>query len=505
LKTRWIVLVFLIIAAVAGGAYFEKAKSTGPKFSLQTVERGSVVSTVTAAGTLSAVTTVKVGSQVSGIVSRLHADFNSQVKKGQLLAELDPTPFQAALSQSEANLQKAQVDLRASQISFNRQKKLLDMQLIAQSDFDTATATRDSAAAAVAQQQAAVRQARTNLVYTRIASPIDGVVVDRQYDIGQTVAASFQAPVLFTIAQDLTKMQVLTNLDEADIGGVKVGQAAAFTVDAYPDITFRGLVSQIRLSTQTVQNVVTYPVVLDVANPDGKLMPGMTASVNIPTAERKNVLRVPNAALRFRPEPADVVGGADAMAGAKQGKQGMKNGAPGAPEGGAGGPGSAAGGPGGGGAGGPGGNAAGAAGTGAAGGAAGGPGAGAGEAGGRGAGTPGGRGASGFGRAGSSTAGASGASGAMGASGASGPTGASGARGGRAGAGGHQGIVYVPTPDGKLLRAVAVRTSITDGSFTAVDASQLAPGTKVAVGLATAQAGQGNRPPGQGGSRGIRM
>jgi HlyD family secretion protein len=445
LKTRWVVGAFVIVAGVAGGAYFEKAKSAGPKFSLQTVERGTVVATVTAAGTLSAVTTVKVGSQVSGIVARLGVDFNARVKKGQLLAELDPSPFQAALAQAEANLQKAKVDLHAAQLSYNRQKKLLDIQLIAQSDFDTSTATRDDAAAAVAQQEAAVQQARTNLIYTKITSPIDGVVVDRQYDIGQTVAASFQAPTLFTIAQDLTKMQVLTNLDEADIGGVKVGQPATFSVDAYPDATFQGTVSQIRLSTQTVQNVVTYPVVVDVSNLDGKLMPGMTASVNIPIAARKDVLRVPNAALRFRPEPADVVGGADAMA------VGRKRAVAGGGKAGA---------------------------TGAAGG-------------------------------GATGAGAAAASGEAGAPSGGAPSGARAAAGshpgaGRPASGGHQGIVYVLAAGGKL-NPISVHTSITDGSFTAVDSGQLAPGTQVVVGLATAQAGQAGKPGANGPARGLRM
>ena len=298
-----------VLAVVAGGVLVvTKEKESGPRFRKEKVAKGSVVATVTATGTLSAVTTVKVGSQVSGIIASLHADFNSEVKKGQLLAELDPTPFQASVDQRRADVEKAKVELRNADLVLARAKKLLDAQLQAQSEYDTAKANRDGAAASVEQSMAALKQSETNLAYTKIVSPIDGVVVDRQYDVGQTVAASFQAPVLFTIAQDLTKMQVLTNIDEADIGKVREGQEASFSVDAFADRPFRGSVSQIRLSPQTVQNVVTYPVLLDVANPEGKLRPGMTANVQIPVDRRDDVLRVPNAALRFRPDPADLEG-----------------------------------------------------------------------------------------------------------------------------------------------------------------------------------------------------
>ena len=248
----------VVLAVVAGGVLVvTKEKESGPKFRKEKVVKGSVVATVTATGTLSAVTTVKVGSQVSGIIASLHADFNSEVKKGQLLAELDPTPFQASVDQRRADVEKAKVELRNADLVLARAKKLLDAQLQAQSEYDTAKANRDGAAASVEQSMAALKQSETNLAYTKIVSPIDGVVVDRQYDVGQTVAASFQAPVLFTIAQDLTKMQVLTNIDEADIGKVKEGQEASFSVDAFADRPFHGSVSQIRLSPQTVQNVVT--------------------------------------------------------------------------------------------------------------------------------------------------------------------------------------------------------------------------------------------------------
>ncbi|HRY44170.1 MAG TPA: efflux RND transporter periplasmic adaptor subunit [Thermoanaerobaculia bacterium] len=330
-----------IVAAVVVAAVLllSKDKKSGPKFRKEKVTKGSVVATVTATGTLSAVTTVKVGSQVSGIIARLHADFNSEVRRGQLLAELDPTPFQATVEQRRADLERARVELRNAELVLARAKKLLEAQLQAQSEYDTAKANRDGAAASVAQSSASLKQAETNLAYTRILSPIDGVVVDRQYDIGQTVAASFQAPVLFTIAQDLTKMQVLTNIDEADIGRVKEGQEATFTVDAFAERTFTGRVSQIRLSPQTVQNVVTYPVLLDVSNPELRLRPGMTANVLVPVDRRDDVLRVPNAALRFKPDPADLEGGGKAKpdAAAPSGAaraEGAGNGTAGAPAGG---------------------------------------------------------------------------------------------------------------------------------------------------------------------------
>ncbi|HXM70504.1 MAG TPA: efflux RND transporter periplasmic adaptor subunit [Thermoanaerobaculia bacterium] len=306
-KTGWVAGATVVVLGIGGAYYLARAKSDVAKYRATPVDSGTVVATVTATGTLSAVTTVAVGSQVSGIISKLYVDFNSHVKKGQLLAELDPTPFQEALDQQRANVLKAKSDERLAGVNLGRQKRLRDLQLIAASDYDTAVAQHDDAAAVVKQTEAALKQAQTNLGYTSIKAPIDGVVVDRQYNVGQTVAASFQAPLIFSIAQDLTKMQVLTNIDEADVGGIKLGQTATFSVDAYPDQTFRGGVAQIRLSTQTVQNVVTYPVMLDVPNLDGKLMPGMTANVVVPVDARRNTLRVPNAALRFKPDDADVL------------------------------------------------------------------------------------------------------------------------------------------------------------------------------------------------------
>ena len=451
-KTGWVAGATVVVLGIGGAYYLARAKSDVPKYRATPVDSGTVVATVTATGTLSAVTTVAVGSQVSGIISKLYVDFNSHVKKGQLLAELDPTPFQEALDQQRANLLKARSDERLAGVNLGRQKRLRDLQLIAASDYDTAVAQHDDAAAVVKQSEAALKQAQTNLGYTSIKAPIDGVVVDRQYNVGQTVAASFQAPLIFSIAQDLTKMQVLTNIDEADVGGIKLGQTATFSVDAYPDQTFRGAVAQIRLSTQTVQNVVTYPVMLDVPNLDGKLMPGMTANVVVPTDARRNTLRVPNAALRFKPDDADVLH--------TPGDNTAAPGAPGAPQAG----GTAAGGP---------------AGTGepGAGGAAG---AGVGGTAGAGAGGPGANRGGGAGVAGGAPA-------AVGAAGQGGrPGGGPGGR--RTGGANRSAVVYVAVSGSNKLRPVRVVTSITDGSYTAVRSKDLKAGDPVVIGLQTARA-----------------
>ncbi|MGH9317832.1 MAG: efflux RND transporter periplasmic adaptor subunit [Thermoanaerobaculia bacterium] len=279
-----------------------RGRDAAPKYRTAKADRGEITQTVTATGTLSAVTTVKVGSQVSGIIAALHADFNKQVKKGDPLAELDPTPFLARVDQSEAALEKAKVDRRNTEIALRRQTALKADGLAPEADFDQAQANFDSAHAAVDQADAGLKQAQTDLKNSRIVAPIDGVVVDRQYDVGQTVAASFQAPTLFTIAQDLTKMQVSADVSESDIGQCRVGEPVRFTVDAYPDQTFRGTISQIRLNAMVNQNVVTYPVIIEVPNPDLILRPSMTANVIIDVATARDVLRIPNAALRWRPE-----------------------------------------------------------------------------------------------------------------------------------------------------------------------------------------------------------
>jgi HlyD family secretion protein len=299
-------LIIGSIAAVAvatlAAIYLDREgkKDDGP-FRTLLVDRGTVSETVTATGTISAVTTVQVGSQVSGIIAKLYADYNSPVKRGQLLAELDPTPLQAQVEQRTADLAQADVQKRNAEIGFHRAERLKQEGLQSDAEFDTARAAFDSAQAQVDMAAAGLRQAKTSLSYARIYSPIDGVVVARQYDIGQTVAASFQAPTLFTIAEDLTKMQVLVDVDQSDIGRVAVGQSARFTVDAYPEETFSGLISQIRLNATQNQNVVTYPVIVDVANPDRKLKPMMTADVTIEVSSVRDVLRVPNSALRFQP------------------------------------------------------------------------------------------------------------------------------------------------------------------------------------------------------------
>jgi HlyD family secretion protein len=299
-KIVWVIVVVAIIGGVV--LLLGSRKSSDPKYRTAKVDRGDVTQTVTATGTVSAVTTVAVGSQVSGIIMRLHADFNSQVKKDDLLAELDPTPFQEKVNAAQAGLEKANVDSRNTKIGLERQKALKKEGLAPQADFDAAQAAYDSARAGVQQAAAALKQTETDLKYTKIVAPIDGVVVARQYDVGQTVAASFQAPTLFTIAQDLTKMQVAADVSESDIGTVKVGQPVRFTVDAYPDRNFRGKVSQIRLNATVNQNVVTYPVIVAVDNPDLMLRPTMTANVLIEVARVRDVMRIPNGALRFRPE-----------------------------------------------------------------------------------------------------------------------------------------------------------------------------------------------------------
>jgi HlyD family secretion protein len=298
-----------VLTALLGCRAFRGGKND-QQYKTEKVDRGDITMTVTATGTIAAVTTVQVGSQVSGVIARLYADFNSHVKKGQLLAELDPTPFQAQVEQRKADVTKARVEAANAKITYERQRRLTSAGLAAQSDLDGAKAQYEGANAQVQQATAALSQATTNLHYTSIVSPIDGVVVDRQYDVGQTVAASFQAPTLFQIAQDLTKMQVQADVDQSDIGRIQVGQLARFTVDSYPDQEFRGRIAQIRLNATVAQNVVTYPVIIEVPNPDEKLRPKMTANVTIDVARVANVLRIPNAALRFKPPETAATDGA---------------------------------------------------------------------------------------------------------------------------------------------------------------------------------------------------
>ncbi len=287
----------------------------GPEFRMEKIERGDIVTTVTATGTVNAVTTVLVGTQVSGTIKHIYVDFNSPVEKGQLIARIDPALFQAQVDQARANLlsaranvEKAEATLVDAERTRDRNRELFKKNLIARSDLDTAdtnyltaTAQVSVAKAQEAQAEAALKNAETNLGYTRIISPVNGIVVSRNVDVGQTVAASFQTPTLFTIAQDLTKMQVDSSVAEADIGKIQIDQPVEFTVDAYPESPFNGRVSEIRNAPITVQNVVTYDVVVKVDNPELKLKPGMTANVSIIVSSKKDILKIPNSALRFRP------------------------------------------------------------------------------------------------------------------------------------------------------------------------------------------------------------
>lgn len=276
----------------------------GTRYVTAPLERGSLNQSVSANGTLNPVVLVSVGSQVSGIVKRLHADFNGQVKAGQVLLELDPTLSRAQLQQSEANLASAQAALELAQANEARMRGLFAKEYVTRQDMETSVQALKAAQAQRDVAQAQVVRDRRNLDNTLIRSPVSGVVVSRLVDVGQTVAASLQAPVLFTIAQDLAHMQIDTSYAEADVGNIRVGQQATFRVDAFPDRTFRGVVRQVRLNPTTQQNVVTYDVVVSVENRDLALMPGMTAYVNILVAQRSDALLVPNTALRFRPVDA---------------------------------------------------------------------------------------------------------------------------------------------------------------------------------------------------------
>lgn len=312
-KTVGILVLSCVLLTLSAGC-----KSAASNYMTDKVTRGDIVTAVTATGTVNAVTSVNVGTQVSGRVTTLFVDYNSPVKKGQVIALIDPALFQAQVDQARANLAnaKANVDKAAAteadaKRTWERYKDLYARDLVAKSLMDTAETAyltaRASAAAARTQvdlSTAALGQTETNLVYTKIVSPVDGIVISRNVDVGQTVAASFQTPTLFVIAADLTKMQIDTSVDEADISSVKVGQDVEFTVDAYPDVTFRGKVFQVRNAAVTVQNVVTYDVVVSVDNRDLKLMPGMTVEVSIITSVVRDVVRVPNAALRFKPTTA---------------------------------------------------------------------------------------------------------------------------------------------------------------------------------------------------------
>jgi len=349
-RKKYLVPVVILLAILFAGGYFLYSmigpKGPNQKFRTIKVERGEISSVVTATGTINPVVTVLVGSQISGTIKELHADFNSRVKEGEVIAQIDPAIFEAQVEQGRANLLSAQANLLNAQANFKnaqanlskaeiavvdakrtleRNKELIEKKVIAQAtldttqtNYDTAIAQREvakaqlesarsqveSSRAQVEQARAGLKVAETNLKYTTIRSPVNGIVISRNVDVGQTVAASLQAPTLFTIAKDLTRMQVDSNVSEADIGRVAKDQDATFTVDAYPDRTFRGKVLEIRNAPITVQNVVTYDVVIQVDNSDLRLKPGMTANVSVQIEHKENILKIPNSALRFRPESA---------------------------------------------------------------------------------------------------------------------------------------------------------------------------------------------------------
>jgi len=301
-RKKWVAVFLAAVAVVVGGVwYFRHGQQDAPAYQTVAVTRGDLTQVVTATGTLNPVVNVTVGSQVSGIITRLYVDFNSVVKSNQVIAEIDPSTYEAQLNQAKANLANAKANLELQQAEMQRDEKLYTNNLISGSDYDTAVATRDEAAAQVQIQEASVTNALANLGYCKIHSPVDGVVISRAVDLGQTVASSFNTPTLFQIANDLTKMQIDTAVDEADIGGVKEGQPVDFTVDAYPNRTFEGVVIQVRNAPTTVNNVVTYDTVIGVTNADYSLKPGMTASVSIVVAQHNDVLEILNAALRFQP------------------------------------------------------------------------------------------------------------------------------------------------------------------------------------------------------------
>lgn len=443
-RRTWIALGIVVVAAVAFLAF--RGRDRAVQYTTTPIQRGDIVDVVGATGTLQAVTTVQVGSQVSGIVDSLDADFNSRVRKNQVIARLETSTFDARLSQAQANLvaaranvEKARATVSDTKQKYDRAQELSKEGLVPASDLDTARANYEGAVAgvrgaeaAVSQSAASVQQAQVDRTHTIIRAPIDGVVVARNVDVGQTVAASLQAPTLFVIANDLSRMQVNASIDEADIGRVRQGQDVTFHVDAYPNETFTGRVEQVRLQPITVSNVVTYNTIVAVDNPGQRLMPGMTATVSLIVQKREDVLRLPAAALRFRPEGWQ--GGAGGRRGGAGGN--AASGASGAPPA--------------------------AAGTGGAVQAATAPAGGQGADGGARAGRGGGRWAGRAGVAGGTDASGSGTPGAMG--------------------GGRPTIVFVTGPDGQP-QPQPIRTGITDGQYVEV-VSGLEDGAQIVTGIA---------------------
>jgi HlyD family secretion protein len=301
----WVALVIGLFAIMF--SIRRCTSSSTANYQTATITRGPITQAVTATGTLNPVVNVQVGSQVSGNIAKLFADFNSQVKAGQVVAEIDPALFKATVTQAEGDLASAQAAFELAKINAKRTQELFARKTSSQADLDQAMANLNQAEANVKIKQGALDKARADLEHCTITSPIDGIIISRNVDVGQTVAASLQAPVIFAIANDLTKMQIDANVAEADVGVVKVGQNVDFTVDAFPMQTFHGQVVQVRNAPITVQNVVTYDTVIGVSNPDLKLKPGMTANVSIVVAHKDNVLQTKNAALRYRPPGATLV------------------------------------------------------------------------------------------------------------------------------------------------------------------------------------------------------
>lgn len=314
MKKKYLIPIIIIVCLLILFVFIKKGKSS-PQYETTKISRNTIVQVVEASGTINPVTTVNIGSQVSGMIKEIYVDYNSEVKKGQLLAQIDTSLFEAQLQQSIANIANAKANyqkilavMENDKKTYNRYKNLYARNYIAKSELDLAESTYfsdvaqlEAAQAQISQAEASYKTAAANMRYTKIVSPVDGTVVSRDVDVGQTVAASFQTPTLFMVAQDLTNMQIETSVSEADIGKVKVGQKVNYTLDGYQDSVFHGKVKQVRISPTTVQNVVTYTVIVDVDNDDEKLIPGMTANVSIITSKKENILTVPNSALKFTP------------------------------------------------------------------------------------------------------------------------------------------------------------------------------------------------------------
>lgn len=302
MKKKWAVILGAVagVMILAGAVYLGTSKS-GTVYKSEIVQKGDISVIITATGKVNPVTRVQVGTQVTGTISKINADFNQKVSKGQVIAQIDPTFLKAQLLEAEANMERAKAQVDQMKKTLERASELFDRKLISQAEKDEASTNHDLAVAQLKQAGAAYHRAEVSLEYTNIVSPIDGVVISRNVDVGQTVAASLQAPILFLIANDLSKIHIEATIDEVDIGKVKVGQEATFYVDAYPDEKFQGKVTQVRLQPIITQNLVSYEVIVDVTDEDNKLLPGMTANLSIIVDTKKDVVKVPNMALRFQP------------------------------------------------------------------------------------------------------------------------------------------------------------------------------------------------------------